>query len=247
MKASGIISIHRFKSSVPYWIWENIEIKSIEDCWNWGGKTNKGGYGMCKIYLRETLTHRVAYMCAINDIPKNMCVCHQCDNPKCCNPNHLFLGTNRDNAEDMFRKNRNAKQEAHGKATITNETALKIKAMSDSGMGATAIHRQLGVSMGVVSKIIYGLAWRSLFVNAEPQKATSKTFLNTHQSFKKIFTEYATKDVMKKLGITYNTYCSLRHRIKKKEKISDQNMKKMLIKFGCVLAIEEGWEFKPSK
>ena len=73
-----------------------------------------------------------------------------------------------------YKKNRNAKQEAHGKATITNETALKIKAMSDSGMGATAIHRQLGISMGVVSKIIYGLAWSSLFVNAEPQKVTSK-------------------------------------------------------------------------
>lgn len=76
------------------------------DCMNWDGSTNKSGYGSIRVGATSVLAHRAAYFIHYGEIPDGMCVCHSCDNPKCCNPNHLFLGSHAENMKDMQGKGR---------------------------------------------------------------------------------------------------------------------------------------------
>lgn len=81
-------------------------------CWNWTGSVNTKGYGKLKIWDRQELrrrflgAHRVAYTTFVGEIPSGIQVLHSCDNPKCINPEHLFLGTHADNMRDMSNKGR---------------------------------------------------------------------------------------------------------------------------------------------
>lgn len=84
-----------------------IVINQHTDCWEWQGGTNNIGYGMIRDEKKMRTTHRVSYEEHNNTkIPRFMCVCHTCDNPKCVNPKHLWLGTMMDNVKDMFNKGR---------------------------------------------------------------------------------------------------------------------------------------------
>ena len=77
------------------------------DCWEWTGFRTDKGYGhITANEVNEQLSHRAAYKLWIGDIPDNLCVLHKCDNPSCCNPDHLFLGDNNDNVQDMIEKGR---------------------------------------------------------------------------------------------------------------------------------------------
>ncbi len=71
------------------------------ECWEWTGCLNKFGYGTARYKGKVELAHRVSYIISCGEIADGMCVCHKCDNPKCINPEHLFLGSHQENMEDM--------------------------------------------------------------------------------------------------------------------------------------------------
>ena len=83
-----------------------IKINQYTNCWEWIGSTNNIGYGFIRDGKGMRTAHRVSYEEHIGAIPKNMCVCHTCDNPKCINPDHLWLGTRKQNTQDMIDKKR---------------------------------------------------------------------------------------------------------------------------------------------
>ena len=85
--------------------WEKVDIKGTGECWNWVAAIDTSEYGAFKYNGKKVNSHRMAWFLTYGDFP-DLLVLHSCDNRKCCNPNHLFLGTYRDNVKDMISKNR---------------------------------------------------------------------------------------------------------------------------------------------
>jgi hypothetical protein len=84
-----------------------------DECWKYTGGINRGGYGNFKMRGVTVTAHRVAYRIHFDSHPGELFVCHKCDNPKCCNPGHLFLGTAQDNGHDCTRKRRRVSGASH--------------------------------------------------------------------------------------------------------------------------------------
>ncbi len=103
---------------------ENIKI-SENKCWEWQKGLDVCGYGVIKINRKGYPTHRKSYETFIGNIPKGKWVLHKCDNPKCINPDHLFLGTQSDNSKDMWSKGRG--RGVGWKNILTKEKVLEIR------------------------------------------------------------------------------------------------------------------------
>jgi DNA-binding transcriptional regulator YiaG len=117
--------------------------------------------------------HRVSLILAGKEVPDTLLVCHRCDNPACVNPNHLFLGTPKDNTQDMIRKGRKAslkgtkvapektvKGENHGRSKLTASEVLRIREMCATGVSQSKVAKLMGVSQTCISKIHRRTKWR---------------------------------------------------------------------------------------
>lgn len=129
-------------------------------CLIWMGSRDRDtGYGLTVPGPRKCIrAHRRAYQLATGINPGLLLVCHSCDNPACVNPDHLFLGTNKDNAQDRERKGRrrNLYGEQHGKAKLTDAGVREIRTSAE---GPTALARRFGVSKSAVEAVRAGKTW----------------------------------------------------------------------------------------
>jgi len=138
-------------------------VLSPSGCLEWQGCL-LNGYGQIRVRKpvnKLFLTHRLSWIMKNGDIPEGFEVCHKCDNPKCINVDHLFLGTRSDNMNDMVSKKRNAdfKGMKSGKAKINDDQVIKIRSLYSSGIKQSEIALIYGLSAPHVSRLISGERW----------------------------------------------------------------------------------------
>jgi hypothetical protein len=132
---------------------------AADGCWIWTGATSGSSYGAAKMGGKQWQAHRLSYTLHRGEIPAGLLVCHRCDVRTCVNPEHLFLGTHRDNMIDKVRKGRHvvSRGEANGAAKLDAERVAKIR-------DAAGPQRQIAITFGVaqtlVSQIKRGVVWR---------------------------------------------------------------------------------------
>lgn len=128
-------------------------------CRNWSLAKNWKGYGVFKIDQKPMNASRAAYIVFVGPVPAGMCVCHRCDNPACVNPDHLWVGTYKDNWADCRSKGRETKGTANGKAKLNDSDVVAIRSMSANGERQEAIASMFGIARGTVSKIVARKSW----------------------------------------------------------------------------------------
>lgn len=141
-------------------------VKKSEECWEWQGHRDKDGYGKMRVGRRQLArSNRIAWMVNFGKIPKDLFVLHRCDNPPCVRPDHLFLGTARDNVIDKITKGRNRPQmgEARHNAKLTSEMVTQIvKEYCPRVMTQKMLAEKYGVSQGTISHILRGGHWKHI-------------------------------------------------------------------------------------
>lgn len=156
------------KKNLEERFWSKVERRSEQECWPWLGDLASNGYGKFDIWKDGQRTchtaSRVAYMLTFGHIDANFYVCHKCDNPICVNPNHLFLGTPRENSIDKLRKGRaNFQATAEGVAKLTREQVLEIRAKyNPPKCDSSHLSAEYGLDASSIRKIISRKTWRHI-------------------------------------------------------------------------------------
>jgi hypothetical protein len=132
-------------------------VKLDNGCWQWRSHTDKDGYGVLPGTRKNIRAHRLSYEIHTGSIPDEMLVCHHCDNPGCVNPDHLFVGTQKDNALDALNKGRHYIGEKNGRAKLTKENVNEILTSSMNGRQLAA---RFGVSKSTINNVRRGATWK---------------------------------------------------------------------------------------
>jgi hypothetical protein len=137
----------------------HFAIDAVTACWNWTASTRSDGYGQFRVNKKNVAAHRLSYQLAKGEIPHGAMLCHTCDNRRCVNPDHLFLGDHKINAQDASRKGRLGAAETHPLAKLNNQQVLTIRASKERGVD---LARQFKISPSIISQIRSGQIWKSL-------------------------------------------------------------------------------------
>ena len=136
--------------------WSKVAHGWAEVCWEWTGYRIETGYGQFGLNGKLELSHRVAWFLTHGELPE-LHVLHDCDNPPCCNPNHLFLGTQQDNMADRDAKDRQPRGERQGHAKLTESKVHEIRRSSESG---PVLAKRFGVSARTISDVRHRKNWK---------------------------------------------------------------------------------------
>jgi hypothetical protein len=148
-------AVYRFLKMLP---------EEINGCWEWLGGRDRKGYGKYTMYRKDLRAHRMSYQLFNGPVPDELCVLHTCDNPPCCNPNHLFLGTHLDNAKDRDLKGRWRSNPRIGStspfAKLKETSVYEIRRLERLGFSTRKLGRMFGVSSTTIQGIIKRETWK---------------------------------------------------------------------------------------
>lgn len=146
------------KMSLEYFL-DRTEFNPENGCWEWTRRITANGYGQAKVAQKSVVAHRLAYAFFEEPIPDGMIVCHKCDNRKCVNPHHLFLGTTQDNVDDKMRKGRFVPSigEKSGVSKLTEADVIAIRA---DNRPQHVIAKDYGIRQTNVSLIKQRKTWK---------------------------------------------------------------------------------------
>jgi hypothetical protein len=147
-------------------IWNKIDKSG--DCWNWTAALHGKGYGAVQFEGRIQNAHRVIWKLVNGPIPSGYEICHKCDNPRCCRPDHLFLGTSSENKADCIAKGRHARGERNGRSVLSQLIVSSIIADSRSQQDIAA---SFGINQSTVSRLKTRKRWKHLTQEKENRGA----------------------------------------------------------------------------
>lgn len=149
--------------------WSKVDRRGEDECWNWTAGTRKKseGYGAFWMNGRHHPSNKIAYELAVGMVPTRMVVCHECDNPRCCNPKHLFVGTPLVNNDDKVAKRRHAYGEKISTSKLTEQDVLTIRAAKPEGKRAPRglaieLGAQFGIKPQTISEIWGRKSWKHI-------------------------------------------------------------------------------------
>ena len=157
---------------------EDKFIKKETGCWEWEASLNNKGYGWFRYNGHNQLAHRVSYQLYVGDIPKDKCILHKCNNPKCVNPDHLYVGTHKDNASDMIKAGHHYSPfrdhiyntssylpgEKHSMAKLNVDDVMCIKRMLRDGIQQWLIAWIYKITQANISYINTGKSWSNVTI-----------------------------------------------------------------------------------
>jgi hypothetical protein len=146
--------------------WSRVSIGSPDECWPWSMYRSKDGYGQIHASLVHgrviDKTHRVAWSLTNGAIPDGMSILHHCDNPPCCNPAHLYVGTHAQNNADRIERGRSSKGSHRPNAKLTEPDVVAILALASEGVRDPELAARYGVACSVIANIRLGKDWKHL-------------------------------------------------------------------------------------
>lgn len=139
--------------------WTSVASGEPDACWPWTGTRSRLNYGSYTLRGINHRAHRVAYMLSKGPIPADLHVLHSCDNPPCCNPRHLRVGTVLENSRERTAKGRVPVGEKNGGAKLRAEDVYVIRGSTES---STVLGRRYGVHPSTISSIKRRFLWADL-------------------------------------------------------------------------------------
>lgn len=141
--------------SIRHRFWLKVKIGNPEECWPWTGYVGPSGHGRTTHKAYSMITSRKAWILTHGETPHGFCVNHRCDNPLCCNPAHLYLGTRADNMIDRFGKTPAAERRARGRPTILGpEDLQRYFQMRREGLTMLDCANKLGVNQMTIRRLV---------------------------------------------------------------------------------------------
>lgn len=155
-KCANRYSMKKLYGDLAHAFWSRVD--KTESCWEWTGWTNNKGYGA----IRGELAHRISFAMKNPDVPltPDQCVCHKCDNPKCVNPDHLFVASQAENMQDMWRKGRGLRGETTPWSKFKTDQVLSIRKRRSEGESMSSMAKEYGVPIQTISAIVHRYSWQ---------------------------------------------------------------------------------------
>jgi hypothetical protein len=154
---------HNHRAPLHTRFWRLVAIAEPDQCWLWRGAISWNGYGAVRGEGGNLIAHRASWILTFGPIPNGLCVLHRCDNRPCVNPTHLFLGTQKDNLDDMWSKNRGSRLSSPGELSGTHklvETDIPvIRDLFLQGITYGQIAERFGVCAGTIGRVIRRESW----------------------------------------------------------------------------------------
>lgn len=151
--------------------WNKVDIREIENCWLWQGKLDKQRYGIFGFEKKVWRANRLSWKLHNNqEIPIGKLVCHSCDTPQCCNPHHLWIGTHKDNTQDILKKGRWGNPVSYeskntgvtnGQNIFSENTIIELIDMKGK-ISSREASNLFGIDRGYVNTIWAGKRWKHL-------------------------------------------------------------------------------------
>jgi hypothetical protein len=160
--------------------WARVTKGGPDECWPFDGRTGDSGHGSISWGGPERPTHRVAWSLVNGAIPARMVVRHRCDNPTCCNPAHLQLGTIADNNRDARERGQARgdqlvrRGESNARAKLTDATVRELRAAWRAGESIKSIVARTGLATGTIHPMLHGHTWRHVSGEALAGKAADQ-------------------------------------------------------------------------